>query len=69
MAAVGQAEAVHRSSGRAADLDLVAGHELPGVLEVTLDVVAPAAPEQQDRHNDDRCNDRADRRDPPRNAY
>ena len=68
LAGVGQLDAVDRARRRAADLDLVADYELAGVLEVALDGVAAATPEQQDREDDDRDDHCADRCDAPRNA-
>ena len=45
---VGEADAFHRAGRRAADQDLVVGHQLAGVLEDERVLVAAAAAEEDD---------------------
>jgi hypothetical protein len=59
----GEADALHRAGGRAADQHLVVGHELAGVLEDQRVLVAAAAAEEDDREDDQGCGQRDDRGD------
>ena len=67
---VGQLDAFDRAHGLAADLDLVVGHELAGVLEEQVVLVAAVAaeedhPEDDHDHREGSDDGDADRRGPP----
>ena len=60
---VGEADAFHRADRLAADQHLVVGHELGGVLEDELVLVAAVAAEEDDGEGDDDDREGRQRRD------